>query len=157
MTRPRVQRPGSAFDALAQAVSAAGKYEAVADDLGVTKSMLSRWLDPDPENGRKMPFAAAWLLARLHKGAARILAERFASMAGLVLQPASGPCPSVALAAAAAARESAEASLVVAEALEDGVVTPDEKEAMHRKAQEALETAARLVAAVDDLDDGTAP
>lgn len=153
MTLPRPQRPGSITSAISDALDAAGRREVEAG-LDVSASVLSRWSDPDEENGRRAPAVALDRMARMFPGAARVFARHFAGLAGGVFLEVGGEGEDgLRLLAADAVKEVAEAAHAVAEGLsarsaDPRRLTDAELASARREAAEALAAVARLDAAL---------
>lgn len=149
MGLPRPQRPGSALAALSEAFDAAGRT-AVAQDLCVDPSTLSRWCAGDDEGGRAMSWRVVDQLCRLHPDtAAPAIARHAAGLAGGVFVP----CPPVdgdlGRAGAALAAETSEACGALMEALGPasalpGALTEAEKRRVAAELDDVIAAATRL-------------
>ena len=150
MTRPH--RPGSILDALSGALDAAGR-KAVAADLGISISALSRHCDADEDNGRPMHIGRLDLLCRMSAPAAAVMARHFAALAGGAYVPPGGATASLHAAVAGASAAAGGLSVAMIEAADPSGpggadLTADELRDLADRAEAAQDAArATLVAA----------
>ncbi|QDL92529.1 hypothetical protein FDP22_12510 [Paroceanicella profunda] len=148
----RPLRPNSFHAMLAEALDACGRKHVEAE-LGRSLSMISRWTDPDEENGRRMPAPDLDLLCRRFPAAATVVAHHFAGIAGGFFLPVEEGDGDVAAAASDFTMRFADTASGVTAALGlgsklPGDLTPEEAEDVHARIVQTQLSLNRLSAIV---------